>query len=140
MSLSPSDADPVSREGHTILYLRRSLARWMLVLLLLSLLGCTSFRAAKHYQRGTAELDRGEVEQAVVDLRAAAELAPHASEVQNHLGLALAADGQDEAAHAAFRRAVELDCDNAAAKQNLAAAEARAHVIENGPTRSDASE
>lgn len=116
--------------------LRRCMFSWVLGLALLSVLGCTSFRAARLYQRGSAELDRGEYQSALVDLRAAAVLAPHGSEIQNHIGLALAADGQDDAAHAAFLRAVDLDCDNAAAKQNLAAAEARARVAGEESARS----
>lgn len=51
---------------------------------------------------------------------------PHASEVHNHLGLAYTEQGRSADALAAFRRAVELDCDNRAAKHNLGAAEARA--------------
>ena len=51
---------------------------------------------------------------------------PHASEVQNHLGAAYAAEGRDAEALAAFERAVALDCDNAAAQQNLRAARAAA--------------
>jgi len=40
------------------------------------------------YQNGTSALDRGDSQQAVVELERAAELVPEASEVQNHLGLA----------------------------------------------------
>ncbi len=39
--------------------------------------------------------------------------------MQNHLGLAYDAAGRPEAAQQAFERAVELDCDNEAAQQNL---------------------
>ena len=45
--------------------------------------------------------------------------------MQNHLGLAYAAAGRDDDARYAFRRAVDLDCDNAAAAGNLRAAEQR---------------
>jgi Flp pilus assembly protein TadD len=62
----------------------------------------------------------------VADLERAAALVPAASEVQNHLGLAYAAAGRDADARAAFERAVELDCENAAAGQNLRAARRRA--------------
>ena len=89
-------------------------------------LGCSSFRAARLYQSGTSALDRGDSTQAVVELERAAELLPEASEVQNHLGLAYQAAGRERDAEFAFRRAVALDCGNAAAVENLRVAEARA--------------
>jgi Flp pilus assembly protein TadD len=89
-------------------------------------LGCSSFRAARLYQSGTSALDRGDSKQAVVELERAAELLPEASEVQNHLGLAYQAAGRERDAEFAFRRAVALDCGNAAAVENLRVAEARA--------------
>jgi Flp pilus assembly protein TadD len=88
-------------------------------------LGCSSFRAARLYQSGTSALDRGDSIQAVADLERAAELLPEASEVQNHLGLAYQAAGRERDAAFAFRRAVALDCGNAAAVENLRVAEAR---------------
>lgn len=88
--------------------------------------GCASFRGARLYQSGTAALDRGDTGLAVARLERAARLAPEASEVQNHLGLAYAAAGREADALAAFRRAVDLDCENGAALQNLRIAEERA--------------
>lgn len=90
-----------------------------------ALAGCTSFEAARLYRSGTAALDAGEPIRAVADLERAGTLAPEASEVQNHLGLAYAAAGRPGDAEQAFRRAVELDCENAAARENLRAAELR---------------
>ncbi len=81
---------------------------------------------------GTEALDRGEVGRAVDDLERAAELAPERSEVHNHLGLAYQAAGRDREALASFRRAVAIDCDNAAAAFNLERAEARAGVSSGG--------
>ena len=89
------------------------------------LAGCASLEAARLYHRGTAALDAGAPERAVADLERAASLAPQASEVQNHLGLAYAAAGRPGDAERAFRRSLELDCDNAAARENLRAAELR---------------
>jgi Flp pilus assembly protein TadD len=89
-------------------------------------LGCAGFRAAHLYQSGTSALDRGDSTQAIAELERAAELAPEASEVQNHLGLAYQAAGRKSDAEFAFRRAVALDCDNAAAAENLRVVEARA--------------
>lgn len=102
--------------------------RVLLTLLLVAAtsLGCASFRGARLYSSGTEALDRGDVARAVADLERAAELVPHASEIQNHLGLAYAAGGRDREALLAFRRAVELDCGNLAARRNLQAAEALA--------------
>ena len=91
--------------------------------------GCASYRAARLYQSGSGALERGESGRAIADLERAADLAPQASEVQNHLGLAYAAAGRNDEAAAAFRRAVELDCDNAAARENLAVAEARENEV-----------
>jgi len=89
------------------------------------LAGCASIAAARLYHRGTAALDAGAPERAIADLERAASLAPQASEVQNHLGLAYAAAGRPGDAERAFRRATRLDCDNAAARENLRAAELR---------------
>jgi Flp pilus assembly protein TadD len=89
-------------------------------------LGCASFQAARLYHSGTVALDRGDSARAVSDLERAAELLPEASEVQNHLGLAYRAAGRDRDAEFAFERAVALDCDNAAAAQNLSVTQARA--------------
>jgi Flp pilus assembly protein TadD len=85
-------------------------------------------KAARLYKSGTEALDAGEVDLAIDRLERAAELAPEASEVHNHLGLALAADGQEEAALLEFQRAVELDCANDAAQSNLALTQLRLDV------------
>lgn len=90
------------------------------------LAGCASLEGARLYESGTEALDRGDASLAVERLERAAVLVPQASEIQNHLGLAYSAAGRDAEALQAFRRAVALDCDNAAAAENLAAAEARA--------------
>ncbi len=87
--------------------------------------GCATFEGARLYERGTQALDRGDAPAAIADLEHAAELVPQSSEIQNHLGLAHEAAGHDEAALQAFQRAVELDCSNEAAQENLAAAQAR---------------
>jgi Flp pilus assembly protein TadD len=80
------------------------------------------------YQSGTNALDRGDSRQAIVELERAAALEPEASEVQNHLGLAYQAAGRESDAELAFRRAVALDCGNAAALENLRVVEARAQA------------
>jgi Flp pilus assembly protein TadD len=91
-----------------------------------SLAGCTTYRGARLYESGTRALERGDAAAAIADLERATQLVPHASEIQNHLGLAYGEAGRDAEALAAFRRAVELDCDNRAAHENLRAAELRA--------------
>ena len=86
------------------------------------LLGCAPWQGARLYASGTRALDAGDSASAVVDLERAAALVPHGSEIQNHLGLAYTAAGREDDALAAFARAVEIDCDNAAARANLDAA------------------
>jgi len=86
---------------------------------------CGTVGAARLYATGTAALERGDTARAIADLERAAELAPEASEIQNHLGLAYQDSGRDLAALRAFERAAELNCENAAARENLAAARAR---------------
>ena len=85
--------------------------------------GCTAWRGAALYHSGTSALDDGDVERALLDLGSAAELMPDASEVRNHLGLALLAAGREEDARRSFERAVALDCTNHAASDNLARTE-----------------
>jgi Flp pilus assembly protein TadD len=81
------------------------------------------FRGARLYRSGTHALDAGEIDHAILDLEQAATLAPAASEIQNHLGLAYWADGRPEEAFSAFERAIALDCENEAAQENLRALE-----------------
>jgi Flp pilus assembly protein TadD len=83
------------------------------------LFGCSAIEGARLYREGTHALERGDVASAVRALESASERAPEASEVQNHLGLAYLASGRRGDALRAFERAVELDCDNAAARHNL---------------------
>ena len=92
----------------------------------LCLAGCASLEGAQLYARGSAALERGELPAAIADLERAAALVPEASEVHNHLGLAYARAGREDEALREFERAVEIDCDNEAARHNLAAAERRA--------------
>lgn len=94
-------------------------ARALAAALAASLLGCAAIEGARSYRDGTAALERGDAEAAVRSLERAAESAPDASEVQNHLGIAYLASGRRADALRAFERAVELDCANAAAVRNL---------------------
>ncbi len=91
----------------------------------LALCGCASFQGARLYRRVSDALERGETARAIADLERAVGLVPYASEVQNHLGLAYDAAGRPGDAHQAFERAVELDCDTEAARDNLGVAEGR---------------
>ena len=81
--------------------------------------GCASLRAAELYSRGTEQLEAGAFPRAIENLEAARDLAPGMSAVHNHLGIAYRAAGRDREALASFRRALELDCDNRAARENL---------------------
>ena len=94
-------------------------------LLLVLALGCAAVDGRRHFEAGTAALDRGDAALAVAELERAAALVPEASEVQNHLGIAYGAAGREADALQAFERAVALDCDNRAAVANLHAARRR---------------
>lgn len=106
---------------------RHGRARWLVGIIAVSSLGCASFQGARLYRSGTEALDRGEHSIAITQLERAAELVPTASEVQNHLGLAYQEAGRSGDAQLAFRRAVDLDCTNEAAAENLRAVESSGH-------------
>jgi Flp pilus assembly protein TadD len=95
--------------------LRRALA----AALCAPVFACSAIEGARLYREGTRALERGDAQQAVALLERAAERAPQASEIQNHLGLAYLASGRRDDAALAFDRALALDCDNAAARHNL---------------------
>lgn len=90
--------------------------------------GCSAIEGARLYREGTEALERGDSATAVRALERAAERAPEASEVQNHLGLAYLASGRRGEAVLAFERAVALDCDNMAARKNLDLLRAESHA------------
>jgi Flp pilus assembly protein TadD len=96
----------------------------LLAALVLGAAGCAQLGGVGHFQAGTAALDQGDVNRAVLELQAAATLLPEVSEVHNHLGLAYAAQGDLGLARGSFQRAVDLDCDNGPAQNNLALADA----------------
>ncbi len=75
---------------------------------------------ARHYGAGTEALERGDARTALEELTEAARLVPRASEVRNHLGLAWWQLGELGRARSAFEQAIVLDCDNEAARLNLA--------------------
>lgn len=94
-----------------------------LAFVLLFLSACASppldaLRGARLYASGSHALESGESARAVAELEEAARLVPHASEIQNHLGLAYQAQGDFGRAQSAFDRALELDCDNESARTN----------------------
>ena len=102
------------------------LSSMLCVMLCVSVLqvGCEStpmraLRGARHYAAGSDALERNQSDRAILELERAAALIPHASEIQNHLGLAYWSGGRREPARVAFKRALELDCENQAAEANL---------------------
>ena len=115
-------------------------ASFACAVLLLFSSACASYRGARLYQSGSRALDRGEVVAAVADLERAAQLVPYASEIQNHLGIAYTEAGRYGAAFAAYRRAVDLDCGNAAAQHNLRVAQALGLTDESAGAPEDAPE
>jgi Flp pilus assembly protein TadD len=78
-----------------------------------------ALRGARHYEAGNDALARNDSARAVEELEQAAALVPHASEIQNHLGLAYWSNGKLDAARSSFERALELNCENQAAEVNL---------------------
>jgi Flp pilus assembly protein TadD len=107
---------------------RTSVFATLCVGLTLSSMACESIplravRGARYYVEGSESLEQGDSARALRELSRAAELVPQASEIQNHLGLAYWAEGQPNQARMAFDRAIELDCDNNAARQNRKALE-----------------
>ena len=110
----------------------RRLATSLILLAVLSL-GCSTYRAAKLYQTGSASIGSPEPQNAISDLERAVLLAPEVSQIRNHLGIAYAEAGRFQEAIQAFESAIRLDCDNSAAFQNLKWAERRfAEVKEAG--------
>lgn len=103
-------------------------------MLALSLVACAgsapvrAVRAARYYAAGTRALDRGESRAAIEALEFAVDLMPNASEIHNHLGLAYWSEGRSEEALRELEHAVELDCENEAARVNLARLRAESHV------------
>lgn len=96
----------------------------ILILSSIVISGCQSgpvlaFQGSRHYVAGSEALERGDGDVAIAELLEAARLIPHASEIQNHLGLAYWENAQLGPAKSAFERAVELDCENEAARVNL---------------------
>ncbi|MEM9173600.1 MAG: tetratricopeptide repeat protein [Myxococcota bacterium] len=107
----------------------RALFLAALLLVNMSGLACESqpvraIRGGRLYVSGTEALDRGDATAAIAQLEAAADLVPGASEIRNHLGLAYWSAGDPERAREAFEIALDLDCDNEAARTNLARLEA----------------
>lgn len=92
---------------------------------LLLLSGCAegprrAMEGARLYSAGTRSLEAGDTEAAVIELSRAADLVPHASEIQNHLGMAYWSSGDLDEAESAFDQALVLDCENEAARANRA--------------------
>ena len=113
---------PMTQSTHS----RRRPGGLAVVLIALVGLACSSLppvqaiRAARYYAAGTRALDRGDARVAIEELERAVALRPNASEIHNHLGLAYWSDGRERIAEREFARALELDCDNDAARVNLA--------------------
>jgi Flp pilus assembly protein TadD len=103
------------------------------VLLAMATLACAHVESSRLFDRGTAALDRGDAAAAVGDLERAAALTPDVSAIQNHLGIAYEQSGRDGEALRAYEKAVDLDCDNTAARENLDALRARSGALVAAP-------
>lgn len=94
-----------------------------------------TLEGARFYSAGTRSLEAGDAATAVAELSRAADLVPHASEIQNHLGMAYWTLGELDEAESAFDQALVLDCDNEAARLNrerLIAERSRAAIAQEG--------
>jgi Flp pilus assembly protein TadD len=107
--------------------------RRMAVLLLALPLACAHVESSRLFESGTAALDRGDAAVAIGDLERASALTPDVSAIQNHLGIAYERSGRDADARRAYEKALELDCDNAAAQENLEALRARSGALVAAP-------
>lgn len=81
--------------------------------------GCASLEAARDYTAGTRALEAGDTATAITRLERSVALEPGVSESHNHLGLAYLQAGRVEEARRELERALAIDCDNRAARQNL---------------------
>jgi Flp pilus assembly protein TadD len=68
--------------------------------------------AKAHIDRGTALLEKGDLDGATGEYREAIRLKPDVAEARYGLGLALKAKGERQAALEEYRKAVELDPKN----------------------------
>lgn len=78
--------------------------------------------------RAGRDLELGQVDTAIKELREAIQLAPAFADAHYNLGSALLAQGNITDAIASYRRAIELDPDYAEAHNNLAEIEERVRL------------
>ena len=83
------------------------------------LLACTSPNAEAHRGLGEAFLDRGQIDQAIEQCRAAIAIDPANATAHFNLGVALAAAGRLDEAIGQYRQALECLPNYAAAHNNL---------------------
>src|ERR1700683_4366006 len=85
--------------------------------------GNSTESAQQHWERGQTLANAGDLDDAIVELRRAATLAPNNARYLSSLGAVLAQRGNFEEAVRYFERAHKVDPANAAVLQNLAAAQ-----------------
>lgn len=87
--------------------------------LLLEIIGRHPREARAHDQLGVLHLDRGRVDEAVVELQRAARLAPDDADIMNNLGFALMTAGQATEAVAVLREALRIEGADRQIRNNL---------------------
>jgi tetratricopeptide (TPR) repeat protein len=120
---SPS---PVSRVPHIIRQVQTarpciawSLWRCLPAMMLACLLAACSPPGVMDLLKGQEQLDKGELDLAILSLRTATETMPQSARAWNYLGLAYHQDGQLISARDAYTRALNTDNNLAAARFNL---------------------
>lgn len=87
--------------------------------------GVYDFRVGSLLALAQAVFERGQGAQAIQVLRSTGEIYPESADVHTFLGMAMMRTGDLEEAAASFRRALELDSDNAGAQRGLMLLEQR---------------
>lgn len=103
--------------------MKRLLGAWVIAGLMAAIAHAQpapSEEAVRRNNRGAELLKQGKAAEAVVDLRAAIDMAPDFVTAQANLAYAYEQSGQVPEAITAYEKLLELDPDNAAARNNLA--------------------
>ena len=82
-------------------------------------LACTSDNAGAHNNLGNALLQKGKMDEAMVQFQKALQINPDYAEAHNNLGTALAQKGKVDEAIAQFQKAMQIKPDLAEAHNNL---------------------
>jgi tetratricopeptide (TPR) repeat protein len=82
-------------------------------------LACTTGNYEAHSNLGSILLDKGKVDDAIIQFQEALRINPLPANIHNNLGIALYQKGRVDASVAEFQKALQLDPDDAKAHNNL---------------------